>query len=273
MDYGSDLDMIIVYDGNAPTPIAQLTCEQAYPRLIEFMITALSSITREGYLYRVDLRLRPDGQKGPLATGSEAFINYLQRRAEIWEWLAYVKLRAVAGDLEFGQTIESMMRRLIHERARHVDRKSLRLETLRVRDRLEKERATRPGGGLNIKHGRGGMLDVYFATRYLQLRDNVQDDGENRGTLRGLRRLRDAGSIEDAVFSDLEQGYSFLRSLDHQARLIAGRSATLPLPQQPAFNDIARRVGLENGDKLATELRTHMDRIRRAYNRIMNETD
>jgi glutamate-ammonia-ligase adenylyltransferase len=273
MDYGSDLDMIVVYDSNAPTPIAQLTCEQSYPRLIEFMITVLSSITHEGYLYRVDLRLRPDGQKGPLATASEAFINYIERRAEVWEWLAYVKLRAVAGDLEFGQAIESRVRRVIHKRAHEVDQKRLRLETRRVRDRLEKEKATRVKGGINIKHGPGGMLDVYFATRYLQLRDNVQDDGEDRSTLHNLSCLRDAGSIGEETLCDLQQGYSFLRLVDHQARLIVGRSATLPLPQQAAFSDIARRVGLKTGPELSSELRAHMDRIRRAYDRIMNETD
>jgi len=96
MDYGSDLDVVIVYDSAAPSPVAGLTHDEAYARLAELLITALSSITREGFVYRVDLRLRPDGQKGPLVTGSEAFITYVQKRASLWEWLAYVKLRAVA---------------------------------------------------------------------------------------------------------------------------------------------------------------------------------
>ena len=69
MDYGSDLDVVIVYDSAAPSPVADLTHDEAYARLAELLVTALSSITREGYLYRVDLRLRPDGQKGPLVSG------------------------------------------------------------------------------------------------------------------------------------------------------------------------------------------------------------
>ena len=70
MDYGSDLDVIVVYDSNTPPPVAELTHEAVYSRLAEFLVTALSIITREGYLYRIDLRLRPEGQKGPLAIGS-----------------------------------------------------------------------------------------------------------------------------------------------------------------------------------------------------------
>src|SRR5439155_18957511 len=107
MDYGSDLDLIIVYDGAPHFPVFDLSQEEAYARLTEYFVATLSSITREGVLYRVDLRLRPDGQKGPLATSAATFINYLERRAAVWEWLAYVKLRAAAGDIEFGQATET----------------------------------------------------------------------------------------------------------------------------------------------------------------------
>src|SRR5262249_34934728 len=138
MDYGSDLDVIMVYDSSTISPVAGLTHEAAYSRLTEFLITALSTITRDGYLYRVDLRLRPDGQKGPLAIGSSFVSDYLKTRAAIWEWLAYVKLRAVAGDLDFGRAIESEARDLVHHLARQIAPKRLRAEAGRVRDRLEK---------------------------------------------------------------------------------------------------------------------------------------
>jgi [glutamine synthetase] adenylyltransferase / [glutamine synthetase]-adenylyl-L-tyrosine phosphorylase len=269
MDYGSDLDVIIVYDSSAPSPIANLTNEEVYARLTEFFVTALSSITGEGYLYRVDLRLRPDGQKGALATGSQSFMNYLQERAGIWEWLAYVKLRAVAGDLEFARSIESAARRSVHDLARQADARALRDEACRVRDRLEKERGHVRGAGFNIKHGAGGMLDVYFATRYLQLRDNVPDDDEDRTTLRTLERLRDAGSLADGDFAAMSEGYQLLRAVDHQLRLIVGRAARLPAPEQPAFSDIARRLNFDAADELSKQLDTCMQAIRGAYERIM----
>ncbi len=269
MDYGSDLDVVMVYDSSSPSPVGRLTPDEAYARLAELMVTVLSSITREGYLYRVDLRLRPDGQKGPLVTSSEGFITYLQKRAGFWEWLAYVKLRAVAGDLEFGRPIEAAARELIHQLAHQVDHDQLGAETRRVRDRLEKEKASRRNAGLDIKHGAGGMLDVYFAARYLQLRDRVQDDDEDRTTAATLRRLHAAGSLNVANFHALAEGYSLLRSVDHQLRLIVGRSAALPLPGHPAFQDIARRVGHDDAAKLTRELGVRMTGIRSAYERIL----
>lgn len=269
VDYGSDLDVVIVYDSNAPSPVVGLTHDEAYARLAELMITALSSITREGYLYRVDLRLRPDGQKGPLVTGSDAFISYLQRRAGLWEWLAYVKLRAVAGEQNLGRSIEVAARNVIHEMAHQTDHDQLRIETRRVRDRLEREKTSRRHAGINIKHGAGGMLDVYFAVRYLQLRDNVQDDDQDRTTAATLRRLRVAGSLTETDFRALDEGYLLLRSIDHQLRLIVGRSASLPLPDHPSFRDIAQRLDYE-ASELTQELTSRMVGIRTAYERITN---
>lgn len=269
MDYGSDLDVVIVYDSEAPSPLAGLTHDEAYARLAELLITVLSSITRERFLYRVDLRLRPDGEKGPLVTGSNAFMAYLKKRASFWEWLAHVKLRAVAGDLEFGRGIEAAARKLIHELAHDTDHDQLRAETLRLRDRLQKEKTSRRSPGVDIKHGAGGMLDVYFAARYLQLRDQVQDDYEDRSTPATLQQLRAAGSLNDLDFSTLDEGYALLRSADHQLRLTVGRSGRLPSPELAAFRDIARRLGYDTAAEFMKELRARMTGVRGAYDRIM----
>lgn len=269
MDYGSDLDLVIVYDAAPHLLVRKLTQEEAYARLTEYFVTTLSSITREGLLYRVDLRLRPDGQKGPLATSSAAFITYIEKRAGIWEWLAYVKLRAVAGELGFARMVETSARRRIHELAQQVEASHLLAETRRVRDRLQKEKVSRRRSGLNIKHGIGGMLDVYFAARYLQLRDSVPDDGEDRTTPQILRRLRDSKSIDDENFEKMFTGYGLLRSVDHQLRLIIGRSTTVPSRESAAFADIARRLGYETADQLEHDLTVRMKEIRQAYDTIM----
>ncbi|HXI74477.1 MAG TPA: hypothetical protein VNG94_02750, partial [Pyrinomonadaceae bacterium] len=270
MDYGSDLDLVIVYDATPHLPARDLTQEEACARLTEYFVTTLSSITREGLLYRVDLRLRPDGQKGPLATSSAAFITYIEKRAGIWEWLAYVKLRAVAGELGFARTFETSARRRIHELAQQIEANHLLAETRRVRDRLQKEKVSRRRSGLNIKHGAGGMLDVYFAARYLQLRDNVPDDGEDRTTPQILRRLRAEKSIDDENFEKMFTGYGLLRAVDHQLRLIIGRSSTVPSRGSAAFADVARRLGYETADQLENDLTVRMKEIRQAYDTIMS---
>nr|MBA3241689.1 hypothetical protein [Acidobacteriota bacterium] len=113
-DFGSDLDLVLVYDPAVPSPLEGFTQEEAYARLCELMTTALSSLTRDGYLYRVDLRLRPDGKNGAVASSANAFVNYLGERADVWEWLAHVKLRAVAGDLELGGSVERRARAAVH---------------------------------------------------------------------------------------------------------------------------------------------------------------
>jgi glutamate-ammonia-ligase adenylyltransferase len=279
VDYGSDLDIAIVYDSLVSSPVASLTQDEAYARLVELMIAALSSVTREGYLYRVDLRLRPNGKNGPLVTSSEGFLDYVKQRSAIWEWLAYVKLRAVAGDLELGKMIETHSRHAIHEKAREIDPDELKQETRRVRERLEREKgrvAARNGrravrGGrhdIDIKYSSGGMLDVYFATRYLQLRDDVADEGENRSTLATLERLEANGSLKTRDFDELSQGYELLRSVDHHLRLIVGKVAALPATDYPAFKEIAGRLDFATPAELGETLRARMDAIREAYDRI-----
>ncbi len=287
VDYGSDLDITIVYDSLVSSPVASLTQDEAYARLVELMIAALSSVTREGYLYRVDLRLRPNGKNGPLVTSSEGFLDYVRQRSAIWEWLAYVKLRAVAGDLELGRMIETHARHAIHEKAREISSAELREETRRVRERLEREkgrsvsqsgsngerRGRRAGshGGrsdIDIKYSAGGMLDVYFAARYLQLRDDVADEGADRSTLATLERLEAAGSLESRDYDALSRGYELLRSVDHHLRLIVGKVAALPSTDYPAFKEIAQRLGFATPDSLSETLRERMRGIREAYNRI-----
>ena len=270
VDYGSDLDIILIYDSAVPSPVALLTHDEAYARLGEMMISALSSITRTGHLYHVDLRLRPDGNDGPLVSSSQSFLDYLGQRAAVWEWQAYVKLRAVAGDLELGRNLETAARQIIHGAASRISRQELQNETARVRDRLELERTKRGRRTLvDIKYGAGGMLDVYFAARYLQLRDHIPDAGEDRSTLSTLASLQAAGSLSAADYEVLCTGYRLLRTVDHEQRLLKGRSASLPPPDHPAMRDIAKKLNYESAAELIGTLGEKMASIRAAYARII----
>lgn len=271
VDYGSDLDILITYDSLVPSPVKALTSDEAYSRLAELMITSLSSITREGYLYRVDLRLRPHGKNGPLVISSEGFLQYLKEQSAPWEWLAYVKLRAVGGDLELGKMIETHARHRIHQNALQLPAGELSTETKHVRDRLEHEKGQRrKNNGVDIKYGPGGMLDVYFASRYLQLRDEVSDEGENRSTSFTLERLRSEGSIDESDFQSLSNGYQLLRAVDHSLRLIAGRSTRLPDVNHQTARDVAFRLGFDSATALRETLIEQMRAIRDAYSHILS---
>lgn len=269
VDYGSDLDLTIIYDSMVASPLASLSRDEAYARLGELMIAALSSVTREGYLYRVDLRLRPDGNNGPLLSASQSFLEYLKQRSAVWEWLAYVKVRAVAGDLELGRRVERFAREAIYGAAHKMDPRELQRETRHVRDRLEHDKA-RPQrrAGINIKYGAGGMLDVYFAVRYLQLRDDIRDEGEDRLTSSTLERLRARGSLIAEDHAALSTGYGLLRAVDHHLRLIVGRSSRLPAPDHVALRDIAKKLGYALVTELTAALSERMAGVRAAYDRI-----
>lgn len=273
MDYGSDLDVVLVYDDAAPTPIPRLAPAEAYARFTELLVAALSSVTRDGHLYRVDLRLRPDGRNGALCSGSRAFTEYLKERAVEWEWLAYVKLRAAAGDLELGTRVEAQARSIIHEAALDAGAQVLRLETRRVRERLEDEKTRRRGITVDIKYGAGGMLDVNFATRYLQLRDCVPDEGADRSTRAMLENLRAARSLSEEDYAVMSEGYELLRAVDHHLRRIVGRSTRLPVADHPALRDTARQLNYTTANELTQSLTSHMRRIRAAYDRITGEVN
>lgn len=269
MDYGSDLDVVLIYDDALPSPLKHLTHSEAYGRLAELLVTALSSMTRDRYLYRVDLRLRPDGKNGATASSARAFLDYLENRSVEWEWLAYVKLRAAAGDLGLARKIEEEARRVVHSVARRGNLENLRTETLRVRERLEKERTHKKARNIDIKFGAGGMLDVYFVTRYLQLRDCVPDSSQDRSTLATLERLLSSGSLAREDFRTMSEGYALLRKVDHALRLVVGRSTRLPSHGHPALSDIARAAGYTSTNTLNEELTARMKEIRAAYERGM----
>ena len=167
--------------------------------------------------------------------------------------------------------IETHARHRIHANATRFDPQELKAETRRVRDRLEREKGGRGRQvGTDIKYGPGGMLDVYFAARYLQLRDEVLDEGDDRSTIFTLERLRDEGSLNENDFETLGTGYSLLRQIDHNLRLIMHRSTRLPDPNHVAAKDVATRSGFESVSEMQETLTEQMRAIRDAYNRILN---
>jgi glutamine synthetase adenylyltransferase len=113
------------------------------------------------------------------------------------------------------------------------------------------------------------MLDTYFAARYLQLRDEVPDEGDDRSTAFTLERLRTDGALSDDDFVTLSTGYGLLRSVDHNLRLIVGRSTRLPESDHPTARDVATKMGFESAVTLRQILTEQMNSIRDAYTRIV----
>jgi [glutamine synthetase] adenylyltransferase / [glutamine synthetase]-adenylyl-L-tyrosine phosphorylase len=284
MDYGSDLDLVLIFDDaedsrfqipnsrpeEPKSGIRNLESGIFYARAVEIFVTALSAMTREGHLYRVDLRLRPDGKNGATSIGKNAFLNYLENRSAIWEWLAYIKIRGVAGDINLAESVEKQARKIIHNKAQTAKLSDLSTETLRVRRLLEEEKSNpKKGKEVDIKFGAGGMLDVYFAVRFLQLRDNVPDDTNNRSTDFMLEKLHANKSLSDENFKAMFGGYLFLKELDHNLRLTVGRSTRLPVANQNALQIISRRMNLSSINDLLEKLTFHRLNIRASFENIL----
>jgi len=277
MDYGSDLDLLVVFDEEAPWPPPALrnypdgalanysSPQEFYAKLTSQVVSVLSSITREGLLYRIDLRLRPEGKSGALAHGLTNLAAYLNTRASAWEHSAYLKAREVTGDLQFGARARTAICDACFDAASRNT--SLREELAAVRTRLEREKAD---SRADIKWGRGGMTDVYFITRYLQLRDRIYFPTE-RGTTALIKHLGEVGALDARSARTLFEGYWFLRKLDHWMRVLVDR----PRPALPASavakEDVARALGLASIEELESAVGLHTSAIRGVYDRVFGQ--
>ena len=168
MTAASDLDLIVVYDFAAHAQqsdgLKPLPATQYYTRLTQRLISALASQTAEGTLYEVDMRLRPSGQKGPVATQLSSFIDYQQREAWTWEHLALTRARVISGPADLRERAEQAIR---HVLTLPRDRAKIAADVRDMRARVEKEKGTKDRW--DLKQVRGGLVDLEFIAQYLQL--------------------------------------------------------------------------------------------------------
>ena len=269
IDYDSDLDLVLVYDENRPGSVAVSTNAEFFSRAIEIFVNILSSMTRDGNLYRVDLRLRPHGKNGPSISTKNSFVEYIDREASIWEMLAYVQLRGVSGEIELAQLAEKDIAKAIRTRTEREDPDELRRESKRIRLKLEEQHsAERTSKDVDIKFGAGGLLDVYFVVRYLHLLRKGRDISASRSTAAKLEEFHADGSLSAQDFAGLSEGYAFLSELDHNIRLMIGRVSRLPRANQPALERIAARMNSGSVGDLIERLTVHRLNIRAAFENV-----
>ncbi len=261
MDYGSDLDLIVVFDGEMPSPNPSLDPSTFYVRFSQTLVKVLSALTREGYVYRVDFRLRPEGAVGRLASSLHRMLEYIDGRASPWELTAYLKVRPVAGDPAFGVEARDQVVAAVFDAASKRD--GLR-EALRA-NRLELEHL-HGRVGRNIKWGRGGMMDVYYVTRHAQLRTRTFFPPE-RGTTALIEHLGSIGAIDGASARDLGHAYALLRRIDHEMRLLGDRNASRLPDERPLLEEIAKATGFSNVGHLEGTVAAAMEAIRAAFER------
>ncbi|MBZ5535494.1 MAG: hypothetical protein LAO31_06015 [Acidobacteriia bacterium] len=229
LDVGSDLDLFFACD-YASFKSRESVREVAF-RLAETVVSILTSYTREGPLYRIDLRLRPSGKEGELVQDATYLIEYFRGIAKSWEHAAYLKLRPLAGDLSWAKTVS---RKLTNASFSGVRPQVLREDLLDIRTRLE-EAAHSLEGSFDLKQGRGGVYDIEFALAYSHFKNGMRYRAGS--TLReAVGTARHRGILSDSTAAVFEEAILLYRVLDHSIRLIQGKSS--PTVDQKIIQEI-----------------------------------
>jgi [glutamine synthetase] adenylyltransferase / [glutamine synthetase]-adenylyl-L-tyrosine phosphorylase len=267
MSYNSDLDLIFVYEDRAETAASG---REIAARIAQKLITILESRTREGYAYKLDLRLRPSGNAGPLVASLDGFREYHRASAAVWERQALVRARAVAGDQELAAKVEAAREELVF--ARGLSAAEV-LEIATMRARMEREIGAENKNRLNLKQGPGGLVDIEFVTQMMALRHGREhrELRSPRSTLGLLHALGRLGLLAADDGAALDADYRFLARLENRLRIESDRPAwALPVAHD-ALLPLARRMGFEGADgpeRLLAELKDRRTRVRAIFERV-----
>lgn len=257
LNYSSDIDLVLIADRDTSD----------VQRLARLTIDGLAEDIPPGFLYRVDLRLRPWGEAGPLVSTVESYANYLVRDAEIWEKQAMLKSRLVAGDAEVGHAFLEKTRPLLFTETAAQVRRSIQLMKEKIEARL------RQRGRLNteVKLGVGSIRDVEFLVQSLQL---IHGEREPRilnfNTLDSLVRLAEFGLISSAWYRQLRAGYVFLRTVEHSLQLLHNQK-THELPSdRRQLEWLANRLDYPDAETLLVRFDEHRHAVRAIFDACLH---
>jgi glutamate-ammonia-ligase adenylyltransferase len=238
LNYNSDLDLIFIYEAPGDTA----TAHEFFSKLAQRLITVLQVPTTEGLVYRVDARLRPSGRAGPLVSSLAGFRDYHERSAQLWERQALIKARPVAGDATLAASAAAIIEQFVY-RAPLTAAGAAEMEHLR--GRMERELARESRDQVNIKTGRGGLIDIEFVTQMLQLRHGTANPAVRaRATVPALQALHAAGVLSARDTERLVSGYQFLRRLENRLRLAHDQPVEVLHRGGSQLAPLARQLGV-----------------------------
>jgi glutamate-ammonia-ligase adenylyltransferase len=240
----SDLDLIFVYDAPAdvelssgPKPVPVSTY---YARLAQRLIGALTAHTAEGGLYEVDMRLRPTGNKGPVAVSLESFERYHAHESWTWERMALTRARVIFGPQDLSRQIEAVIRTTL---ARRVDPQRLGEDVHAMREMLAANYP--PKSHWDLKFAKGGLIDIEFVAQYLQLRESsAHSEALDVSTVAALRRLQDAGVLDSGT-ADALLDAATLQQMLLQITRIALEGSFDPDAASPGLKHLLARIAGE----------------------------
>jgi glutamate-ammonia-ligase adenylyltransferase len=275
LNYSSDIDLMFVYGADGETaggPEGRLPNGEYVARVCRDLVAIIESVTDEGYAFRVDLRLRPEGRMGPVAMSLDAFRAYHASRAELWERQALLKARVAAGDGRVGARFMAWAREVVFRPGQDERVVPAIRGMKREIDRAIARRAGE-AGVTNVKLGRGGIREIEFLVQALQLLYGGDDPWlQERNSLKALFRLTERGYLAPELGRRLSHALVHLRTVEHRLQILH-EFQTHTLPTEPGeLGRLARRVGISAPPRVAARRFLAQHRaVTRAVHRAFSE--
>jgi [glutamine synthetase] adenylyltransferase / [glutamine synthetase]-adenylyl-L-tyrosine phosphorylase len=268
LNYSSDIDLIVFFDSSAPTLAPDIEPQPFFVRVTQALSRLLQQRTGDGYVFRVDLRLRPDPASTQVAISTEAALYYYEREGRTWERAAMIKARACAGDAKAGEALVADIAPFVWRK--HLDFAALadvhdmkrRMQTFRGQSEISVE-------GHNVKVGRGGIREIEFFAQTQQLiAGGRHPELRARPTLQALKVLASSNWITFAARDELTLAYEFLRRVEHRLQMIADEQ-THTLPEQAeAVERFAHFFGYASREAFAKDLLGHLNIVQGHYSKL-----
>ncbi|CAG4902436.1 bifunctional [glutamate--ammonia ligase]-adenylyl-L-tyrosine phosphorylase/[glutamate--ammonia-ligase] adenylyltransferase [Paraburkholderia saeva] len=278
LNVSSDIDLIFLYEEDGETAGGQrsgIATQDFFTRLGKRLIAALAEVTADGYVFRVDMRLRPNGDSGPLVCSVGMLEEYFYVQGREWERYAWIKGRLVSeGGSDAAQRLSKQLDAIVTPfiYRRYLDFgviAAIRSLHLQIRQEAQRRASMRPDKADDIKLGRGGIREIEFSAQVFQLIRGGQDAGFRvRPTLKVLRHAAAHGLIAPEVCVELTQAYRFLRDLEHRLQY-RNDAQTHAMPVDPEERaQLAKTMGFDGYDALMAVLAGHRERVERQFDQI-----
>src|SRR6516164_2344108 len=271
LNYSSDIDLIVLYDPAVARVTARAGIQSFFVRLTRDLVRILEEHTAEGYLFRTDLRLRPDPAATPLAISVVAALGYYESVGQNWERAALIKARPVAGDGAAGE-------RFLRELRPFLWRKNLDFAAIQDIHSIKRQINAYRGGariaveGHDIKTGRGGIREIEFFAQTQQLIWGGRLRELRTGsTCEALRRLASTGRIYPATAAELIDNYRFLRRLEHRLQMVEDAQTHMLPPDPAGIARIGVFLGYPQTDAFVADLLRHLSSVERHYAELFEQ--
>ena len=279
LNYSSDIDLLFLYSHDGETaggsePDSIISNKEYFVRLAHAITRTITQVTPQGSLFRVDLRLRPEGDQGDFAISLKSSLEYYEHRARDWELQMLIKARHSAGDVK-------LTREFLHGVDSYIygaptDFAAVE-SVLLARERISQKLRESRDDAIDVKLHQGGIRDIEFLTQCLQRLYGGSDPWvRSGGTLFALRKLNDKGYLADRDFAALTSAYEFLRRVEHRVQLDMGQQTHRLPADHDALDRLGRRVGVEpasaelHGSALVGRVGECFARVTEIYQRVIH---